>query len=121
MSKRTHTIFWREYDVINQHLAKVSIIEYRMYKAVNKNTLRRLHGQGWSFEAGTAGDDAYLRTEEECRHELYRLRARQIVEVDDIIKKLQAAKLEVLPVLEEEDRSKSTTRSLLLKPMGRGH
>jgi hypothetical protein len=116
MSTRTHTIFWRDKTVIDRHLARIDIVEYRMYKATNKNTLRRLRGQGWMFETGTA-DSAYLRTQEECEREMERLNARQSAELDDIIEELTKVKKRLRP----EERPAPTTKSLLLKPMGRGH
>jgi hypothetical protein len=113
--QRTHTIFWRQKHVIDRHLAKVTIIEYRMYKADNKNTLRRLRGEGWEFEAAASGEQ-YLRTQDECEKELERLRERQSAELQEIIDELTGAKKGLQP----EDRPAPTTRGLLLKPMGNG-
>lgn len=116
--QRTHTIFWRHKVVIDRHLSKVTIVEYRMYKATNKNTLRRLRGQGWQPEAvGTVGEEAYLRTQDECEKELERLQERQSAELQELVDILTKAKK---GLQRGEDRPAPTTRGLLLKPMGSG-
>ena len=113
---RTHAIFWREKVLLQRHQGKYRIIEYRMFKAVNKNTLRRLKGQGWFWETEPT-DAGFMRTPEACTKEIDRLNQRQAAELDDVIDTLKKAR----NGLAGEAPPKPTSRSLLLKPMGRGN
>ncbi len=113
---KTHTIFWRKKPLVERHLGDYAIIEYRMYKAINKNTLRRLKGQGWQFEAGKHGEEL-LRTEKECKKEIERLNARQAAEIDEGASILKKSRDKLTAPADD----KPTTRSLLLKPLGRGN
>lgn len=114
--EKTHAIFWRRKSLVDRNSGSYDVIEYRAFKAVNANTLRRLRGEGWGEETKSLST-GFLRTPQECQRAIYRLNMRQAAELDEVIDILKKEREE----LTQGAPPAPTTASLLFKPVGRGH
>lgn len=107
-----YAIFWRMKRLFSELRGNYEIVEYRVFKATNKNTLRRIRGDGW-FADGPR-DEVVLQTKTACQRAVSRMNSRQVQEVDTLIEKLKGERAKL-------GAAAPPTTSLLLKPMGRGH
>ncbi len=116
MTKKTeekvHAIFWRMKQLFSELRGNYDIVEYRVLKATNKNTLRRIRGEGWFAEGPL--NEIVLQTKTTCQRAVSRMNSRQAQEVDSLIEKLKEER-------EKIGTAPPSSSSLLLKPMGRGH